>query len=81
MDNRTLARRLTGLAHDLESAHASLFRIRAYRRAAETIMGLDRPIADIVAQSGRRGLRELPGIDRRLSQTIETLIHGPDAVQ
>jgi DNA polymerase (family 10) len=77
MDNRTLAQRLIRLAHDLESAHASLFRIRAYRRAAETILGLDRPIADIVAQTGRRGLSELPGIGRRLSGTIESMVRDP----
>ena len=74
MDNRTLARRLTRIAHDLESTHGSLFRIRAYRRAAETILSLDRPIGDIIAARGRKGLADLPGIGRKLSTTIETLI-------
>lgn len=77
MDNRTVAERLTRMAHDLESARASLYRVRAYRRAAETILGLDRPIADIVADTGRRGLADLPGIGRSLSSTIESLIRDP----
>jgi len=77
MDNRTLANRLVHMAHDLECAHASLFRIRAYRRAAETILRLEKPIEEIIAENGRRGLAQLPGIGRRLSGTIESLVGAP----
>ena len=76
MDNRTLAKRLAARAHALEKGHASLFRIRAYRRAAETILGLDVPVADLIQVGGRKKLADLPGIGRRLSRTIENLVHG-----
>ena len=79
MDNRTLANRLAERAHALEGAHASLFRIRAYRRAAETILALDVPVADLLARSGRKKLADLPGIGRRLSRTIEDLLGASSA--
>jgi DNA polymerase/3'-5' exonuclease PolX len=78
MDNRTLAERLTSMAHDLEQDRASLFRIRAYRRAAETILSLDRPVEELVTLGGRKELAELPGIGRRLSRTIEKLVRGDE---
>ena len=74
MDNRTVARQLLNLAHSLEENHASIYRARAYRRAAETILGLDEPIEEIVSHSGRQALKKLPGIGVRLSAKIETLV-------
>lgn len=71
MDNRTLAQRLASMAHTLEKKQASLFRIRAYRRAAETILGLERPVSELVDHGGRRELADLPGIGKSLSRTIE----------
>jgi DNA polymerase (family 10) len=76
MDNRTLATRLTTLAHTLENEHASLFRIRAYRRAAETVLGFERPVAELVEHGGRKELAGLPGIGRGLSRVIESLVRG-----
>lgn len=74
MDNRTLAVRLIDMAHDLEQKHASVFRIRAYRRAAETVLGLDRRVEEIFAEGGRRRLAELPSIGKKLSLQIEELL-------
>ena len=74
MDNRTIADRLLQMAHSLEERHANLYRIQAYRRAAQTILGLDRPIEDIVLHDGRRALKQLPGIGVKMSAKIETLV-------
>jgi len=74
MDNRAIAKKLTDHAHHLESTHDSLFRIMAYRRAAETVLGLDEPVENIVARLGRKGLQALPGIGRHLSYTIQNLV-------
>ena len=76
MDNRVLAERLASRARTLEAEHASLFRIRAYRRAAETILGLDCPVEKLMEQGGHKRLAKLAGIGRRLSRTIENLIRG-----
>jgi len=76
MDNHAIARKLLGLAHDLEEKHASLYRVQAYRRAAETILGLDRPVEDLLAQGGFRALRQLPGIGAKMALKIETLVRA-----
>jgi DNA polymerase (family 10) len=74
MDNRTIAQRLVAHARELEGQHVNLYRIRAYRRAAETVLGLDRPVEAIVEETGRRGLRRLPGIGSSLAEKIESLV-------
>lgn len=74
MDNRTIAARLTDLAHDLEDKKANLYRIRAYRRAAQTVLSLTRSVEEIVNESGRQGLRQIHGIGASLSETIELLV-------
>jgi DNA polymerase (family 10) len=74
MDNRQIARQLMAYAGYLEAREANLYRIRAYRRAAETVLALDRPLADLVAAEGRAGLEELPGIGPRLSNTLEEIV-------
>jgi hypothetical protein len=74
MDNRTIAKKLLDYAQYLEAREANLYRIRAYRRAAETVLGLDFPLSELVATCGRSGLEELPGIGRHLSYTLEHLL-------
>jgi DNA polymerase (family 10) len=74
MDNRMIARRLLDMAHLLERDRVNLYRVRAYRQAAQVIDGLDQPLEDLLATSGRKGLKELPGIGGRLSAKIEKLV-------
>ncbi len=76
MDNRTIAQRLLEAAHALEEKHASLYRVQAYRRAAQTILGLERPLEEVVAGAGRKGLAQLPGIGVKLSRHLETLVRA-----
>jgi holliday junction DNA helicase RuvA len=68
-----IAQKLLEYANYLTFRQASLYRVRAYRRAALTILGLDRPVAEIVAAKGRKGLEALPGIGRHLSYTLDGL--------
>jgi hypothetical protein len=74
VDNRLIAQKLLDYANYLEAQEANLYRARAYRRAAETILLLDRPAAQVVAERGRDGLEELPGIGSHLSYTIAGLV-------
>ena len=74
MDNRTIARQLLETAHTLEMKRVNLYRVRAYRRAAQVIFDLDRPVEDLVAEAGRKALKDLPGIGVSLSTKIETLV-------
>jgi len=78
MDNRTIAQQLIATARTMQEKHSNLYRVQAYRRAAQTILGLDRPVEDLVAGAGRKALRELPGIGAKLSVKIETLVRTGD---
>ena len=75
MDNRSIAERLAAHARELEREDGNLYRIQAYRRAVATILGLDQPVAEVVARRGRKGLERLPGIGPHLAYTIERLVH------
>jgi DNA polymerase (family 10) len=73
MNNQDIATQLIGLAHELEAKRANLYRVRAYRRAAQVVLGLDRAVEEIVDEAGQAGLEELPGIGASLAETIATL--------
>ena len=74
LDNAEAARRLEGAAKILEDRGENLFRVRAYRTAAETVRRLPRPAIDVLREGGRRALMELPGIGDRLATTLEELL-------
>ncbi len=78
MDNLTISNRLLREARTLEGQQANLYRVRAYRRAAQIIRDLDRPVEDLLTEAGRKALRELPGIGVSLSTKIETLVRTGD---
>lgn len=72
MDNLTLARELQARARAMAAAGENLYRVRAYRRAAAVVTGLDRPAA-VLAAAGR-----LPGVGASLCVTIaEIAAPGP----
>jgi DNA polymerase (family X) len=64
--NTEIARQLQRQAHELAQNYGNLYRVRAYRRAAHAILGLDRPVADLE----KRELQVLPGIGDHLAATI-----------
>ena len=74
MDNATIARKLVEYANYLEGEDANVYRVRAYRRAAETVQTLERPLAEVVAAEGRAGLEALPGVGASLAYTLEGLV-------
>jgi DNA polymerase/3'-5' exonuclease PolX len=74
MDNHTVARKLSAYANELARKHASLYRVRAYRRAAAVVQSQQLPMTDLVAEQGRAGLAALPGIGDSLAFTIEALV-------
>lgn len=74
MDNPTIARRLREYAAKLEGEETTLYRVRAYRRAADVVQGLAHPLAELYAERGRAGLEELPSIGSHLAYTLEGLL-------
>lgn len=74
MTNTTIARKLREHASFLEGQESSLFRVRAYRRAADVIEALERPLADVFAEEGGKGLQALPHVGPHLAYTLEELL-------
>jgi hypothetical protein len=74
MDNQDIARKLNDYATYLEGEEPNVYRVRAYRRGAEAVRALRRPVTEIVEKEGRSGLEAVPGIGRSLAYTLETLV-------
>ena len=70
MDNRPIAQVLSEIADLLEIKGENVFKIRAYRSAAETIAAW----ADPVARMDERQLHELPGIGKDLATKVRELV-------
>jgi DNA polymerase (family 10) len=68
MKNRTIAGLFNEIADILELRGENVFRINAYRRAAETIESLARAIEDVAAEDA---LSDLPGIGKDLASKIQ----------
>ena len=65
---------LERVADLLEAQQADPFRVRAWRRAAETVRAHPTPLATLVTESGLAGLDRLAGIGRSLASAIEELV-------
>lgn len=72
--NVAVAARLEELAALLESQGANPFRVEAYRRAAELVRGLERPVGEILASDGLEGLERLPAIGTTIARAIRDLV-------
>ena len=72
--NTQVAMRLDEVADLLLEQGASPFRVQAYRRGAETVRRLERPVSEIFEQEGVEGLRKLPGIGDRLAIAIREIV-------
>jgi DNA polymerase/3'-5' exonuclease PolX len=68
--NIQIARRLRTYAHELVRKKENLYRVRAFRRAAEAVLRLDEPVEAISARGGPAALAAVPGIGPSLATTI-----------
>jgi hypothetical protein len=72
--NHSVAEILREMAAVLEAQQANPFRVNAYRRAAETVSGLDRDLRDYIREEGADSLISLPFIGRGLAATIGEIV-------
>jgi hypothetical protein len=74
LPNQQIAERLREAAELLEQQRANPFRVAAYRRAAETVAGLEEDVAALLGREGIEGLDALPGIGPVLAQAITQMV-------
>ncbi len=72
--NETIADKLDEMATLLESQHEDGFRIRAYRRAAQTLRVLPEPVDETLRSGGVKALVALPDIGERIAAAIAEMI-------
>ncbi len=72
--NVEIARRLEEVARLLKEQGANPYRVQAYRRAAQTLRWLERPVTEILKEQGMEGLRELAGIGESLARAVHDLV-------
>jgi putative hydrolase len=74
--NAEIADRLRETADLLSQQGANPFRVSAYRRAADTVLGLAEGVDEILRRDGVDGLIALPGIGRSLAAAIEEMVRS-----
>lgn len=74
MTNQEIAAVFRRLASLLELGGENFFKVRSYQSAADTIEDWPQPLAEIFAEKGVTGLRELPGIGEAISKKIADLL-------
>jgi hypothetical protein len=72
--NLDLARRLEEAATLLEQQNAGEFRVRAYRRAAETIATYPQDLRELVDREGPAALLEIPGVGKGIAAALRELL-------
>jgi len=73
VSNPEVARALREMALFLEM-DAVPFKPRAYEKAALTVEALERPLAEIDAEAGCKGIEELPGVGKGIAERIHELL-------
>jgi DNA polymerase (family 10) len=68
--NAEIARRLREQATELARAGDNLYRVRAFRQAAMSVLALPVEVSVLVAAGGTRALERLPGVGKSLAGTI-----------
>ena len=74
MTNQRIADVFRRLAALLELGGKNFFKVRSYQSAADTIEDWPQSLAEIYAEKGIAGLRELPGIGEAISKKIGDLL-------
>ncbi len=79
--NQQVAAKFRKAGDVLEQQAANPFRVGAYRRAAETIAGLDEDLYDLVANAGADALIEIPNIGTGIAAAIDEIVRTGRRVQ
>jgi DNA polymerase (family 10) len=72
-NNRQIAALFRSIAELLAAQRANPYRVRAYRRAADSLLALDEDVAEVAK---RKALEDLDGIGKDLSEKIEEFLRA-----
>jgi putative hydrolase len=72
--NLQVAARLREMADLLDQQHGNPFRSSAYRRAADTLIGLPGELGEFARNEGMEGLVALPGIGRGIASAVMEMV-------
>ena len=72
--NDDVADVLESVADLLEAQGDGPFRVRAYRRAAESVRASKRPLTEVLAVEGPPGLEGLPGVGKSIASAISEVL-------
>jgi DNA polymerase (family 10) len=72
ISNAAIADTLRRYAAVLSLEEADRFKLKAYRRAAQTIEALDQSVGDFIAEGGK--LTDLPGIGKAISEIVLEIV-------
>jgi hypothetical protein len=72
--NGWIADQLDQAADYLGRVGANEFRVRAYRRGAETLRAMAPSVTQVLADHGSPGLMRMPGIGKSLARSIEQIV-------
>ena len=78
LSNDEVAIAFEQVADLLETLGDDYYRIRAYRKGAQSIRAQDRPVVDIFEAEGVAGLEKLPYIGKRLAASVKELAQTGD---
>ncbi len=70
-NNKKLEKIFREIADLLDIEGEAFFRIRAYKKAAETIANLDKDVSLIYEKKGLKGIQEISGIGKSIAEKIE----------
>lgn len=72
--NLDVASRLDEAAALLAGQRANPYRVRAWRRAADSVRALEEPVSELFRREGLAGLEALPGVGEQMAQHIRDLV-------
>ncbi len=74
MTNKELADVFTLIADMLQIRGDVVYKISAYRKAADNLIALPRNVKDIWQEDGTKGLIEIPGVGKAIAEKIDELL-------
>ncbi len=74
MDNREVGRILREVGEYLEMQGESVFKVKAYEKAADIIDSLEEGLADTYKKGGRELIEKIPGVGVSIAEKIEELL-------